>query len=124
MKVTPAVDHSWTEALGGLQILSHMFREGAEGRWFSWHALIWPGRVVVLRHGPGCGTVSLETRPQRILHLAPFTHAAYESNVPETVESLSSSHLSEVNAGDKIIGTLFTANRGHLDQPIINCASF
>lgn len=35
-----------------------------------------------------------------------------------------SSHLSEVNAGDKIIGTLFTARRGHLDQSIINCASF
>lgn len=35
-----------------------------------------------------------------------------------------SSHLSEVDAGDKIIRTLFTGHRGHLDQSIINRASF
>lgn len=35
-----------------------------------------------------------------------------------------SSHLSEVDAGDKTIRTLFTGHRGDLDQSIINCASF
>lgn len=35
-----------------------------------------------------------------------------------------SSHLSEVDAGDKIIGTLFTGHCGHLDQSIVNRASF
>lgn len=60
LKVTPAVYHSRTQVWGGLQILSHMFGEGAEGWWFSWHAPIRPGRVIVLRYRPGCRTVSLE----------------------------------------------------------------
>lgn len=76
------------------------------------------------------------TGPQKI-SFVPFTHAAFQSNLPETLNNLEglleckgpsmgapSSHLSEVNAGDKVIGALFTAQRGHLHHSIINCASF
>lgn len=137
LKVTPAVYHSWTEAWGGLQIQSHMFGEGTEGWWFFWHAPIGPGRVVVLRYRPGCRTVSLEHGHKEFFFSSIYTCCLSKQRSRDSKSSgksagisrywsmgAPSSHLSEVNAGDKIIRTLFTAQRGHLDKSIINSASF